>query len=93
MDTTEEITFNSKQELYNHLLPALKTKKNELKRNGYDYIKETDIWNYLSEKIWSKATNLRIDEMVNDIFNVDDALVDAYLRTKLNEKERKIYFE
>ena len=89
----EEILFNSKQELYERLRPALLTKENELKRSGYDYITEKDIWNYLAEKEWKQAKDLRIDEMVDDIFRIDETLLDAYLKTKFNSRIRKIYFE
>ena len=47
-----DITFSSLEELYNRIKPALRTKKEEMKRNGYIYVKEADIWNYLKEKKW-----------------------------------------
>ena len=31
--------------------------------------------------------------MTSDILNTDDAIIDAYLREKLNLKNRKVYFE
>ena len=33
-----DIKFNSLEELYNRLKPALRTKVIEMHRNGYDYI-------------------------------------------------------
>ena len=46
--------FRSEEELYDRLKPALVTKRAEMKRNGYPYVKEEDVWNYLKEKKWKK---------------------------------------
>ena len=88
-----EVEFNSLEELYNRLKPALITKKNEMNRSGYQYIKIEDIWNYLKEVKWKKAKDLTLYEMVSDVFNVDDLLIDDYLKQKLNLKNREIYFK
>ena len=88
-----EIEFNSLEELYNRLKPALVTKKNEMNRNGYKYIKIEDIWNYLKEIKWKKAKDLSLYEMVSDVLNVDDLLIDDYLKQKLNLKKRELYFK
>ncbi|MCI9110849.1 MAG: hypothetical protein HFH47_03430 [Bacilli bacterium] len=87
------IEFSSAQELYERLKPALKSKIGELKRDGYDYLSTEDVWNYLKENKWKKSTNLALYEMVSDIFNSDNALIDAYFKDKLNKKKRKVYFE
>ncbi len=89
----DDITFTSLEELYTRLKPALRTKKEEMKRNGYVYIKEQDIWNYLKQVKWTKAKNLSLYDMTSDILNTDDVIIDAYLREKLNLKNRKVYFE
>lgn len=88
-----EVEFNSLEELYNRLKPALITKKNEMNRSGYQYIKIEDIWNYLKEVKWKKAKDLSLYEMVSDVLNVDDLLIDDYLKQKLNLKNREIYFK
>ena len=88
-----EIEFNSLEELYNRLKPALVTKKNEMNRNGYKYIRIEDIWNYLKEIKWKKAKDLSLYEMVSDVLNVDDLLIDDYLKQKLNLKKRELYFK
>lgn len=62
--------FNSLEELYKKLLPALRTKVNELKRNNIFNIKNEDIWSYLKECSWAKRDNLSLGEMVDDILNV-----------------------
>ena len=53
-----DIKFNSLQELYERVKPALTTKREEMKRLGIYYVKEEDIWNYFKETKWIKATNL-----------------------------------
>lgn len=88
-----EVEFNSLEELYNRLKPALITKKNEMNRSGYQYIKIEDIWNYLKEVKWKKAKDLSLYEMVSDVLNVDDLLIDDYLKQKLNLRNREIYFK
>ena len=45
-----DLEFNSLEELYNRLRPALNAKMSELRANGYGYLKPEDIWNYLKEK-------------------------------------------
>ncbi len=85
--------FNSEEELYDRVKPALRTKQGEMRRNGYPYIKEEDVWNYLKEKKWVNETGLSLYQMVDDILNSDSALIDDYLKTKLNLRERKRYFE
>lgn len=87
------ITFNSLEELYKRIKPALKTKKEEMRRAGYIYIKEEDIWNYLKEVKWINSKNLSLYQMVNDVLNVDNILIDKYLKEKLNMQNRKVYFD
>lgn len=88
-----EITFNSEEELYKRLIPALTTKKEEMNRKGFSYIKEEDIWNYFKEVKWRRANGLELHEMVDDILNCDDIIIDSYLKSKLNMKKRKLYFD
>ncbi len=85
--------FNSLEELYARLKPALHTKKEEMRRAGYEYIKSEDIWNYLKESVWKKANNLSLHQMVSDILNTDSELIDTYLKEKLNMRNRTVYFE
>ena len=64
-----------------------------MRRAGYIYIKEEDIWNYLKEVKWINSKNLSLYQMVNDVLNVDNMLIDKYLKEKLNMRNRKIYFD
>lgn len=81
-----DIEFNSIKELYERLLPALNAKVTELKRNDLDYIKKEDIWNYLKNKKWSKANNLLLHEMVDDILNLDNYEIDDYVKEEIRKK-------
>lgn len=87
------LEFNSLEELYNRLRPALNTKMSDLEANGYGYLKPEDVWNYLKEKKWHGSHDLMLSDMVSDILNVDNVLVDDYFKEKINEKNRKIYFD
>lgn len=87
-----DVVFNSLEELYNRLKPALKTKALEMHRNGMPYVKEEDIWNYLKEVKWKTAIDLNLYQMVSDVLNTDDVLIDDYLKEKLNLVNRRVYF-
>ena len=87
------LEFNSLEELYNRLRPALNAKMSELKVNGYGYLKNEDIWNYLKEKKWKNSHDLMLSDMVSDILNSDNALIDDYFKEKINEKNRKLYLD
>ena len=82
------LEFKSLKELYVHIKPALSTKVSEMQRVGYTYIKEEDIWNYLKEIKWKKASDLSIYEMIDDILNTDNVLIDSYFKSKVKDIER-----
>ena len=84
--------FRTLEELYQRIRPALTTKKEEMHRSGYVYIKEEDIWNYLKEIKWINSKNLSLYDMTCDILNTEDSVIDEYLRQKINLKNRKVYF-
>ncbi|MEG0266461.1 MAG: post-transcriptional regulator [Bacilli bacterium] len=88
-----DIEFNSLEELYSRLKPALVTKTEEMHRVGFEYIKEEDVWNYLKEIKWRESNDLLLYQMVSDVLNADNILIDGYLKDKLNMTNRHIYFE
>lgn len=88
-----DIEFNSVKELYNRLLPALRTKKNEMNRCGYTYIQEEDIWNYLKQIKWQNATNLSLYEMVGDVLNTDNETIDTYIKQNIQKEKRELYLD
>lgn len=87
-DIMEDIKFSSIQELYNRLKPALDTKKSELNKLGYSYIKSVDIWNALKNQKWKSATNLTLHEMVDDILNTNDKYFDDYVKKVFSKSKR-----
>ena len=82
-----ELKFNSEEELYNRLLPAIKTKKNEIKRMGINYILEEDIYNALKLGNWQYKTNLTLSDMVDDILNTNNVDISSYC---IKERKNKI---
>ena len=63
-----EINFSSVEELKKRLMPALRIRKRELKRNGY-IINEEEVWTYFVNNFWKQANNLSLAQMVDDILN------------------------
>ena len=88
-----DIKFETLEELYKRIKPALITKKNEMHRDGYIYIKEEDIWNYLKEIKWKDAKALSLNDKTSDILNTDNIIIDNYLKEKLNLRNRNVYFD
>ena len=81
-----DIEFSDVKELYERLTPALNAKVSELKRYDMDYIKAEDIWNYLKEKRWTKANDLLLYQMVNDILNLNNFEIDDYVKARIRNK-------
>lgn len=69
----DDVKFESINELYNRVLPALKSKKKELYRNGIKYISEKDIWLVISKNKWQKQRDLTLADIVDDILNTDNS--------------------
>lgn len=87
----EEIIFNSLEELYQRILPALKSKKKILAKNGYTAIDEKDIWMYMQEQKWNNQTGLALCDIVDDILNIDnDKLGKEILDKKARREESEI---
>ena len=77
-----DLEFKSLEELYQRIRPALNTKKMEMHRAGYIYIKEEDMGLYLNPG--------------NEAFRqavTDDIYIDKYLKDKLNMRNRNLYFD
>ena len=85
--------FKDLKELYDRLKPALNTKASEMHRAGYVYINADDIWNYLKEIKWKRSHDLSLYEMVDNILDTNNEEIDAYLREKMNSRERHLYFD
>lgn len=71
--------INSLKELYLKVTPALKTKKEELKRNRIRFITEKMIWDYLKNNIWYNKDDLSLYDIVDDILSLDEIALINYL--------------
>ncbi len=79
-----DLNFKSVEELYIRMLPALKTKKNEMKSLKMN-INEIDIWNYFCQNIWNQKNGLTMGEMVDDILNTDS--IDIYVKRGISNED------
>lgn len=80
------LEFKTKEELYKKVYPALVAKKTELNRIGYHYIKEKDIWEYLSHHVFPKKHKLTLADVVSNIMHVEESTLDKYLKENLLKK-------
>jgi len=80
--------FNTAEELYNRVLPALRSKANEFKRNHISYINEKDIWNYLSRTVWSTKQDLEFYELIDSILNLTIGDMEEYLVGKMKKNDK-----
>ena len=78
-----DLVFNSAEELYDRVLPALRSKKEELIRNHIIYVSERDIWNYLAKMYWRKKKGLEFYELIDSIINLDITEMDKYLVSRI----------
>ena len=74
-----DLVFNSAEELYQKVLPVLRSKKEELIKNHIIYVTEKDIWNYLAKSYWRSKKGLEFYELVDSIINLDMEMMDKYL--------------
>lgn len=85
--------FETKEQLYKRVTPALRAKRAEFIRRGYDYIKEVDIWNYLALCNWKYSHDLMLSDVVSDIMHVEVNEVDQFLKNKLTTDTRTAVLE
>lgn len=86
----EDVKFKTLPDLYKRILPALRSKKKELRLKGYTYIHEEDIWNFLKNFKWVGARNLDLGTMVNDIFDLNDNQLNEYVKEEIVKHHREI---
>lgn len=85
--------FKTLRELYDRITPALTSKVMELKKLGYNYIKESDIWNCLASEKWVNSSELTLCDMVSDIFNSSGDDINNYIVKKASSEMRKPIFD
>ncbi len=86
-----DLEFSTQEELRRRLEPALRCKIREIKKYGYSYINENDLWKYLAITKWKNGNNLYLSDLVNDILKCDYKKLDNFIKGKL-ENDRG-YFE
>lgn len=84
-----EVRFKTQDDLYTRVLPALRSKTKEMHQKGFNYIHEEDIWNFLKLNKWARAHDLDLGSIVNDIFNVDERLLDEFVLEYIKRYHRK----
>ena len=82
----------SKEKLYEKLRPALRSKQKMLKKLGVNYVKEEDIWNYLSLHVWIYKENLGLNDLVNDIFELSNLEITNYVKNLMGDIDRPPIF-
>lgn len=88
-----ELYFDSVEELYLRVLPALKCKKKELTMNGYGYISLQNIWNAIRELKWNNSSSLALCDIVDDILNTENKSIDLCYREKMLNKYSDSFIE
>lgn len=66
--------FQSIDELYQRVRPALHTKVHKLSMHGIDFVTEEDIWNLLMDK-WKMGRDLTLFDIVHDILKLDEKVI------------------
>ncbi len=77
-----DLVFNSEDELFNRLKPALRSKKKILSKKGAKKITEEDIWDFMVDNVWGDASGLELCDMVDKILHAEDALIIEYYHNK-----------
>ena len=72
--------FKTIEDLYNTVLPALKSKIQDLHQERFVMLTENDIWEYLVSKKWSKSNDLELSTIVDDILNVDGSEISKFIK-------------
>lgn len=88
-----DITFSSKEELYQRVKPALNAKVQEMHRLGYTYITIDDVWNYLVQVKWLKGKDLTLADLIHDILHAENKRIDEFLKGKMSKTRRSQYFD
>ena len=79
------IEFKSAKELYDRVLPALYSKVKEVRKLGFKYITEKDIWNYLVNNTWKTKRNLQLHDLISDILYADNYKLNDYVMDKMKK--------
>lgn len=83
---------NQQNDLFDHVMPALESKKSEFHLYQYTSITEADIWNYCIKKKWKNknVTEMRLYEVINDILSTSPAKYMTH--TQIEEQRTSNWF-
>lgn len=81
-------TFNSINELYERILPALEVKESIMHDFNIINITSKDIFNTLRISYWNKRKDIMLNEIVHDILNIDNYKLYELWKGLLNEENR-----
>lgn len=62
-----DLEFKSIEELKNRVMPALRIRVRELKKDNYQ-VTEDSLWEYFV-RIWQNKKNLTLADLVDDVLN------------------------
>ncbi len=82
--------FSTLKDLYERVLPALKSKVKELKKSHLSFVTERDVWDCLRKSKWNKESDLTLYDIVNDILFIEEKEILNYLHFK---EEKNIQYE
>ena len=84
----ENLEFDDIYELYERVLPALRSKVKELRKLNIYFIREKDIFEYLTNAKWNDSKDLTLDMVVDDILMLNNDEIFMYMQDKIiNNKE------
>lgn len=77
------------REQFEHMQPALISKKNEFHLYGYTGITEKELWEYCIHSLWRNkdVTTMRTHQIANDILAI---LPDSYMTYTHIEEQREV---
>ena len=80
------LDYNTEEELFKGLIPALNVKLKNLNKNKVKNITKEDIWNYLKETKWKNSIDLTLADMVQDIIHTpnDDIISNKEVKNIFN---------
>lgn len=78
----EDIFFDSLDELFDRIKPALRSKKKILFKKGVKNITEEDIWDFMVNNVWTNVVGLELCDMIDEILHAENALIIEYYHNK-----------
>lgn len=80
------------EQLFNHTLPAIESKKNEFHLYGYTTVNEQEIWTFCIQKKWRRkdVESMKLHELVNDILKITPAEYMTY--SQIEEQRASNWF-